>query len=62
MTVPLTDDAANAAPGQTTTAANPAARHNLFAVLGIVVSLWLQTPHSAGPEPVSRRRHVISSF
>jgi hypothetical protein len=39
VTVPVTDDAARATPGHTTAAASPAARHNLFAVLRILVSL-----------------------
>jgi hypothetical protein len=38
VTVPVTDDAASATPGHTTTATSPAARHNLFAVLCILVS------------------------
>jgi hypothetical protein len=38
VTVPVTDEAATATPGQTDTATSPAASHNLFPVLRMLDS------------------------
>jgi hypothetical protein len=39
VTVPVTDEAATATPGQTDTATSPAASHNLFPILRMLGSL-----------------------
>ena len=49
VTVPVTDEAATATPGQTDTATSPAASHNLFAVLRMLGSLVIADLVSASP-------------
>jgi hypothetical protein len=51
VTVPVIDEAANATPGPIAAATNPAARHNLYTVLRILLP-----PSSSQALPSARHR------
>src|SRR5215218_1204993 len=62
VTVPATVDAARATPGQTATASSPAATHNVFDVLRILVSFINGPPASvAGHIRPCARDHIGQS-